>query len=79
MKQQPKHEKIKIPKGRILIFKKVVANLKKEDKEFKKLMGSLPPIQKLATHSYCYVPFKYARRLFDDNRELHYEVYGYCD
>lgn len=79
MKQQPKHEKIIIPKGRVLIFKKVVANLKKEDKEFKKLMGALPPIQKLPNHSYCYVPFEYARKIVDSYHELHFEIYGYYD
>ncbi|MEC3881987.1 hypothetical protein [Parapedobacter sp. 10938] len=79
MKQNPKHEKVIIPKGRIHIFKKVITSIGKEDKQFKKLMAGLPPIQKLPHHSYCYVPFEYGRKIVDDYNELHFEIYGYID
>lgn len=77
MKKQPKHEKVIIPKGRIALFKKVISSLKTSDPKFKKLMAGLPPIQKLPTHSYCYVPIEYAMAIKDKYDELHYEAYGY--
>lgn len=70
--EKQKHEKVIIGKGNLTLFRKAISILKKEDADFKKQMKGLPPIQKLPTHYYCYVPFDQARRLADIFDELQY-------
>lgn len=79
MNEKIKYEKIIIPLGRKNVLTAAIRSIERTNRAFKMEMKKLPPIQKLATHYYCYVPLSEAREIKEKYEEIHWDKYGYVD